>query len=255
MKNVEDVYKLSPLQREMLSRPPSPLEPRADHLHWSYRGGLDEAALEGALRELVRRHTSLRTAFFTQGLAEPMQVVRAQAEPALERHDLSGLPDTEQAARIEQYLETSRQHGLNLTTAPLARLALFRTAPDTGRLIFGHSPLVLDSASARVCVRELFLLYKAAREKTDAQLEPSHPFRKYISWLEQQDTREAETRFREALRGLQHSQLPERAGAGERSGAAAWLTQQLILPAAESENVQAFLRKNKLSLGTLLQAA
>lgn len=255
MKNVEDVYKLSPLQRELLARAPSSLEPRVEHLCWSFRGELDEGALEGALKELVRRHTALRTAFFTQGLAEPMQVVRAQVDPTLERQDLTTLPEAEQTARIEQHLATQRERGLNLIAAPLVGLTLFRTSAAMGTLVFGYSPLVLDRTSARICLKELFQLYKATREKSEAGLEPGQPFRKYVAWLEQQDPREAEVRFREALHGLQPSRLPERTGTDETPGTSAWLTQQLILSTAESETVQTFVRKNKVSLGTLAQAA
>ncbi len=83
MKNVQDVYRLSPVQRALLSRPSAP-ESLPAHLHWGFRRGLDEAALQSALRQLISRHTALRTAFFAQGMNEPVQVVREKVEPRLE---------------------------------------------------------------------------------------------------------------------------------------------------------------------------
>ncbi|WP_164019664.1 MupA/Atu3671 family FMN-dependent luciferase-like monooxygenase [Pyxidicoccus trucidator] len=243
MKNVEDVYRFTASQRELLSqRQPAP-EARVEHLHAPFRGALDEPVLEEALRELVRRHAALRTAFFMQGLAEPMQVVREKVAPALERVD---------ATDVASWLEADRRRGLNLTAAPLVRLSLLRTGPDTGVLVLGYHAAALDAGAARLCLHELLRLYKSLREKADAGLEKARPFREYLSWVDQQGTPEAEARWRELLRDAKPSLLPELPAAA--SDALPRVQQQLLSP-TETGNVQAFLRKHKLELGTLVQAA
>jgi natural product biosynthesis luciferase-like monooxygenase protein len=240
MKNVEDVYRFTASQREQLTQPRP--EASLEHLHAPYRGALDEPVLEEALRELVRRHTALRTAFFMQGLAEPMQVVREKVSPALERVD---------ATDVEAWLEADRQRGMNLTAAPLVRLSLLRTGPDGGVLVLGYHTAALDAGSARLCLEELLRLYKAGREKTDAGLEKGRPFREYLSWVEQQGSA-AEGRWRELLRGASPTRIP---AVPAPAGAPLPRVQQQLLSATETGNVQAFLRKHKLELGTLVQAA
>ena len=249
MKNVEDVYRFTASQRELLSqRQPSP-ESRIEHLHAAFRGAVDEASLEEALRELARRHTALRTAIFMQGLAEPMQVVREKVSPSLERVDAAAT-----AGGLDAWLDADRQRGMNLTAAPLVRLSLLRTAPDAGFLVLGYHAAVLDAGSARLCLEELLRLYKALREKGDAGLEKSRPFREYLSWTEQQPAPETEARWRELLRGARPTLLPELSATPDASAARPRVQQQL-LSSTETGNVQAFLRKHKLELGTLVQAA
>ncbi|MCY1081086.1 MupA/Atu3671 family FMN-dependent luciferase-like monooxygenase [Archangium lansingense] len=244
MKNVQDVYRLSPVQRELLSRPSAP-EARLAHLHWSFRQGLDETALQSALRQLLARHTTLRTAFFAQGMNEPVQVVREKVEPRLEE-------ETE-----------DRRRPLNPANAPLFRTTVLRTSPETGAVVLTYHPLILDEGSARVCLRELFLLYRAAREGSEPGLGKSRPQRDFMAWFEQQDAHEAEQRVRELLRGARRSGLPEAWYVARREdphpdplpeGEGVSLQRFFLSPAATA-HVQAFLRQHMLDLSTLLQAA
>jgi natural product biosynthesis luciferase-like monooxygenase protein len=256
MKNVEDAYKLSPPQRELLTWPQPALETRLEHLCWSFRGALDEGALEQALKELVRRHTVLRTAFFTQGLAEPMQVVREKVSVVLERVELPHVPEPERAEQLASWLEGERRRGMNLTAAPLVRLTLLRTAPEAGTLVLGYHPLVLDLKSAHLCLEELLRLFQALRETGGtAAPEKPRPYREYLAWLEQQGPGEVENPVRQALREARPTLLPESPATGAGEGTPMYRVQQFVLSPAASGAVQLFLRRNKLGLDTLVQSA
>lgn len=256
MKNVEDVYRLSPTQRELLSHRPASPETWPEHLLWSLRGPLDEPALEAALAALVRRHTALRVAIFSEKLQEPVQVVREKLEPRLVRQDLSGLPEEEHPARLEAYLAAERERGLSLAAAPLLRLTLLRTGPESGWLVLGYHPLILDPASAFLCLKDLLQLYKAAREGTEADLEKPPAYREYLAWLEQQDLGAAESWFRQSLRGARSQALRVRSTPAEVPvGHSPYLPHRLVLSPAATESVQGLMRQHKLSLATLLQAA
>ncbi|RKH57009.1 MupA/Atu3671 family FMN-dependent luciferase-like monooxygenase, partial [Corallococcus llansteffanensis] len=244
MKNVEDVYRLTPAQRELLT-PPSPgPEAPIEYLVAEARGPLDEALLEEALRELVRRHTALRTAFFLQGMPEPMQVVREKVSPSLEKADAP--------QGLEAWLEADRRRAMGLTAAPLLRLSLVRAPPAVTYLVFAWHSAALDAGAARLCVEELLRLYQAARGKTDAGLEKARPFREYLAWMEAQGSGDAEAWLRDVLKDPRPTLLPERSAQGASPVPG---LQQLLLPSVESGNVLAFLRKHKLGLGTLLQGA
>src|SRR4051812_35812340 len=64
----------------------------------SVTGDLDLGALEGSLRQIVRRHQGLRTIFLNQD-GIPLQVVSDEREFTLEVLDLRWLPDAEPAMR------------------------------------------------------------------------------------------------------------------------------------------------------------
>ncbi|MFP2925136.1 MupA/Atu3671 family FMN-dependent luciferase-like monooxygenase [Pyxidicoccus sp. 3LG] len=254
MKNVQDVYRLSPVQRELLSRLEAP-EARPSCLHWSFRQGLDEAALESALRQLMARHTTLRTGFFWQGMPEPKQVVREQVEPKLEHLDLSGLAEPDRADRFAAFLAQEQRRVMNPSAAPLFRVTVLRRTPEAGTVVLCWHPLILDDASALRCVQELLLLYRSARSGEESGLGGSRPFRDYISWLERKGVPDAGQRLRELLGGSRGSELPEAWRPTPGAGDERLVQQRFLLAPAATGQVQAFLRQHTLDLGTLLQAA
>ncbi|AKJ06585.1 natural product biosynthesis luciferase-like monooxygenase protein [Archangium gephyra] len=251
MKNVQDVYRLSPVQRELLSRA-SASEARPAQLHWSFRQGLDEAALTSALRQLLIRHTALRTAFFAQGMNEPVQVVREKVEPRLEQR----------TGPLAAFLEEDRRRDMNPANAPLLRVTVLRDAPDMGTVVLTYHPLVLDEDSAQVCLRELMVLYRAARDGSEPVLGKSRPHRDFMAWFEQQDAQESERRAREPLQGARCSRIPEAWRVTRREDPhpgplpeGEGMMQRFLLSPTATAHVQAFLRQHTLELSTLLQAA
>ena len=78
MKNVEDLYPLTPLQKGMLFH--TLLAPESavyvSQLTCTLPADLDPGRFRQAWETLVRRHGALRTAFLWEGLDEPLQAVR-----------------------------------------------------------------------------------------------------------------------------------------------------------------------------------
>ena len=78
MRNVEDIYPLSPVQQGMLFH--ALYDPKAgvylEQMTFTLHGDLNASAFQRAWQRIVERHPVLRTAFVWQGLEEPMQVVR-----------------------------------------------------------------------------------------------------------------------------------------------------------------------------------
>src|SRR3712207_686862 len=94
MKNVEDIYSLSPAQQEVLAKSLSAGRPGAhvEQIGWRMGGRLDAGAFENAWRLVSRRHPVLRTFFLWEDLEQPLQVVRQTAEWSPEQHDWAHLP-------------------------------------------------------------------------------------------------------------------------------------------------------------------
>jgi amino acid adenylation domain-containing protein len=257
MKNVEDIYRLSPTQEGMLFQ--SLYDPAADvffrQMVCDLRGALDPEAFEGAWRQALARHAVLRTAFVWEGLEKPVQVVRARVELPWQSHDWRGLAAEEQQARLESLLEADRAKGFNLSSAPLMRLALARLGEEEYRLVWSHHHLLLDGWSKSLLFGEVLTLYGAARgEQAPAPPRP-RPFRDYIAWLKAQDSARAEAFWRGALRGFR-APTPLGMDAGARPGDPKRDdAQQLRLSAEATAAIQGAARRHRLTLNTLLQGA
>jgi amino acid adenylation domain-containing protein len=150
--------------------------PRAYRL----RGPLDEAALQYALDELVRRHESLRTVFAFRG-GEPVQVITPAAPVAIAREDASGEADPGAAAA--RLVAAESLHRFDLAAGPLFRAGLARLADGEHLLLLNMHHVVGDGWSTSVLLRELGALYGARA----AGLEPPLPalamqYGDYAAW-------------------------------------------------------------------------
>src|SRR5688572_25949463 len=127
-KNVEDVYELSPIQQGLLFH--SVYAPDSgvyvQQTEWLLRGELNLKAFEQAWQQAVNRHSTLRTCFVWKDLDKPLQVVRQSVKLRIAIEDWSELSDSEQQARLLDFLAADRRRGFELSRAPLLRLALLR---------------------------------------------------------------------------------------------------------------------------------
>jgi len=133
------------------------------------RGRLDFAALEQALNELVRRQSILRTAF-AEVEGQPAQIISESCELPLRVLDLSAKREGE---REEQARLLARAHALepfDLSRAPLLRVTVLQMAEHEHELLITAHPLVADSWSRFVLLRDLVALYRAAASGIKAAL-------------------------------------------------------------------------------------
>src|SRR5689334_6893677 len=119
LENVEDVYRLSPMQQGLLFH--SLYTPNLDVYFQQFscrvRGEFDVAAFTRAWQRSVDRHAILRTAFFWDGLDEALQVVRQQVSLPCAQLDWRMLPADEQEDRLAAYLRADLKKGFDFTEA------------------------------------------------------------------------------------------------------------------------------------------
>jgi hypothetical protein len=118
-------------------------------------GEIDEAALEHALRGLIRRHEPLRTIYEPVGDGA-QAVVMASSTFELERVDLS---DGEEVAPLAADLSA---HRFELERGPLFRAILARRAERRRTLLVCLDHTCADGWSLQVLARDLAALYAAA---------------------------------------------------------------------------------------------
>jgi amino acid adenylation domain-containing protein/non-ribosomal peptide synthase protein (TIGR01720 family) len=202
-REIEDLYPLSPMQEGMLFH--SLYAPHSGfyltQLICTMPEQLDVAAFEHAWRQLLDNYSILRSAVLWQDLQRPLQCVRRRVTIPIEQLDWSRLSTEEQHTRLESFLESDRERGLDLSQAPLMRLTILKLAEATSQFIWSFHHVLLDGWGMPRVLKHLFAFYEASRRGEVLQVERPRPYKDFIGWLEQQDVSEAETFWRQQLKG------------------------------------------------------
>jgi amino acid adenylation domain-containing protein len=135
-------------------------------------GELSAGALERALRELLRRHESLRTTFDVVD-GEISQIVHPEREWSLEQVDLRGLPAADREAECRARCAREADRSFDLRNGPLVRPTLFVLGEREHVLLLMMHHIITDGWSMGILAQELGALYQAAftgREDSLAEL-------------------------------------------------------------------------------------
>jgi len=145
-------------------------------------GRLDEAALEQALREIVRRHEVLRTTFkFTNG--ELLQHIGDIEQWELRRVDLSGVEETEREEKAQCIVQEEGCTPFDLTAGPLFRARLVVLTGARHVLILNMHHAISDGTSLRIFARELAGLYGSySRGQASTLPELAIQYGDYAAW-------------------------------------------------------------------------
>ncbi len=256
MKNIEDLYPLSPLQKSLLVHVLAMPGSRAgfEQKHTTLQGALDVAAFERTWQRVVDRHPILRTGFLVDGMDEPLQAVWKQVKLHFEQSDWRSLSRDEQKRQLAELLAADEQRGFPLQRPPLMRILLIRLADDLYELVWSYHHLLLDAWCRSIVLREVFALYDAFRQGRDLTLPPCRPYRDYIAWLRRQDQAVAQSFWQRMLDGAEASPLRIGRPAGWDGGQEGQRNQTIALPPSADAGLAAFTRRHRLTLGTLIQA-
>ncbi|HKH46438.1 MAG TPA: amino acid adenylation domain-containing protein, partial [Thermoanaerobaculia bacterium] len=256
MKNVEDIYPLTPLQSGMLFH--SLMAPESgvyvNQVTCTLPADLDGRLFQQAWEKLVQRHAVLRTAFLWDGLEEPLQVVRKKVTLPWQDLDWRGVPAEEQKRRFEELRHRERHTPLSLSKAPLMRFSVIRFDRELG-FIWTFHHLLLDGWSLPLLVQELVSIYTALKEGRGLVLPPVRPFSDYITWLQRQEAAKVEPFWRGDLAGFTAPNslgLAPRAGAERASGHA---VHRIQLSREVTEELQALATRHRLTLQTVTLGA
>ncbi len=256
MKNVEDLYPLSPLQASLLQHhlaaPASGVG--FEQSTATLRGAIDADAFELAWCDLVARHPILRTAFLAEGVRQPLQLVRRSVELRVECRDWRRLSPQDQEMRLEELLAADRARGFDVRRAPLLRVALIRRGDDLHQFVWSYHHLLLDGWCRALVMEDLFALYDAAVRGTRVTLTPRRPFRDYIAWLKTRNDTAATEFWCRRLAGLAGATpLPADRSMTADRGERGWV--DAFLDAAEVKDLKRFATDRGVTIATLVQAA
>jgi len=193
----------------------------------------------------VQRHDVLRTGFLSMA-QPPMQWVARQVVLPFVEHDWRGRTDQAQATEA---LALEQQAAFDLAAPPLMRLATIRIDDKRHRFIWSCHHLLLDGWSMSRLFGEVLQAYDGV-----AVEEPACNYRDYIAWLAARPAKDGEAYWRGRLRQVDAPTLlgtalePPATGEGHGEVGAA-------LDVAGTQALQAFARRERVTLNTLVQGA
>ncbi|BBY22716.1 hypothetical protein MSTO_29210 [Mycobacterium stomatepiae] len=218
----------------------------AVQLDIALRGALDVGRLRDAVAVVVGRHPHL-VARFSQQFDQPVQVISADPVVGWRYVDLTACAadagDVE--VQIEQVCAAERGAVCDLEHQPASRVALICTAPDQYRFVLTNHHIVLDGWSLPILLQEIFASYYGQR------LAVATPYRRFVTWVAEQDLDRARAAWGEVLAGLQTPTLvgpSEPMVLGQRGIESCELTAEL------TEAIGVLARRCHTTVNTVLQA-
>ncbi|MEV0648299.1 amino acid adenylation domain-containing protein [Phytomonospora sp. NPDC050363] len=196
-----DIADLTPLQEGMLFHGLEDPESGAYIVQQVFFAGdesgpFDLGAVATALRTSTADHAVLRTAFPSQDLARPRQVVLPNREPGFAVVDLSGVGEAEARAAIERLLAEDVARGFDLARDPLLRVTAIRTTEDERqvlRLVWTYHHIVLDGWSLSTLFGDFLGHYRAAVGGTSpAERTETPSYAAYVRHLADRDSDETD---------------------------------------------------------------
>jgi amino acid adenylation domain-containing protein len=255
VRDIEDIYELSPLQQGMLLHS---LHGDADtylaQRSYDIEGPLDADALLEAWQQALSAHTALRTSFHWDGLDKPVQVVHRNVSVPMRRHDWCDVDDEGQRARFDRLLAEDRAAGFDPAQPPLLRLHLIRLGDGRHGFIWTHHMLLLDGWSVPIVTNDVLRRYVSLTAGGSPPATAA-PFRDYIAWLQRQDL--------DAAKRFWTGALSDHAGAGQLGGLlpadldhTGPVDERVVsLPASVADGLRDVAARHQVTLSTLLQAA
>jgi amino acid adenylation domain-containing protein len=246
---VEDIYPLSPMQQGMLFHG---LEDAGSGLYVNQLsveiGGLDAAKLRSAWQSVSDRHAVLRTGMLWEGLpGAAQQVVHRRVAVPFVEEDWRGRPAD--AAGLQAAAAAERAKGFDLAQPPLQRVRLIRLVGDRHQLIWTRHHILTDGWSSARLIAEIIATYHG----TPRRGSPAR-YRDYIAWLQGQDRVTAEGFWRGQMQALDGPTLLAGSLAESADGEGHALCHSRF-DDAETARLQAFARRERITLNTLIQGA
>ncbi|ANN17190.1 non-ribosomal peptide synthetase [Amycolatopsis orientalis] len=256
--DVEDIYPLTPLQAGMVFHSLVDADSTAYFDQFRLRlSGVAEPVLFGqAWQQLVDRTPILRSHVVWEGVDKPLQVVRRHVAVPVRQLDWRGLSEEDRQNALTELLADDLAAGMDLTAAPLMRLAIARLTDDEVQCVWTSHHVLLDGWSTAQIFGEVCERYAALVGGRRPEVPSRRPFRDYLGWLAEQDGQEAERYWQHVLAGVEApTPLPYDRPPVEAHRAESGETVLLELSPEESRRLHAMAKRTALTVNTVVQGA
>ncbi|MCP4663418.1 MAG: non-ribosomal peptide synthetase, partial [bacterium] len=146
------------------------------------QGGIEIAALDASMKEVMRRHQTLRSRFEPRQ-GRPVVVLTPADRFHLPLVELRALAPAERKAEAQRWLTRESRRPFDLARGPLLRALLLRLREDEHACLVTFHHIIIDGWSVGVLIHELTVLYHAFSQGLPSPLtEPPVQYADYAHW-------------------------------------------------------------------------
>nr|WP_030410856.1 non-ribosomal peptide synthetase [Streptomyces sp. NRRL S-1448] len=256
-RDVADIHPLTPLQAGMLFHQlVDDAGAYFDQMAVRIAGIADPYAFAAAWQRVADHTPALRSSVHWHGLPHPVQVVHRHAVLPVTHHDWRALTPGERDRALEKLLAEERATGVDLTRAPLSRIAVAALPDDEIVLVWSSHHLMLDGWSTGQIFTDVCAQYAAAARGATVRPPARRPFRDFLQWLADQDEEQAERHWADALAGCTaRTPLPYDRRPTEAHRARATDSVAVELTPEVSDRLRTMAKRHGLTVNTVVQGA
>ena len=157
MKDIEDIYPLTPMQEAMLLHCVGNPESTAlvTQIVFRLNRNIDLDLLQRCWDQVISRHSSLRTGFHWKSDKGPVQFVRKQSKLAVRFLELKPCESIDDEGQFKEILVSDMAETIDLTATPLMRVTCVSLSTGDTRMIWTSHHLILDRWCIPVLMEEL----------------------------------------------------------------------------------------------------
>jgi amino acid adenylation domain-containing protein/non-ribosomal peptide synthase protein (TIGR01720 family) len=252
---IEGALPLSAMQEAVLTANVMAYKTGADVELYTFllEGDLDIEFFNKTWEIIFQRHAILRTSFHWKRLPQPVQLVRRNVELPLVIEDWSDAAPAQSQGRLEEFIRQEKHRGFREHTAPLTRLALFKTGAAEYRFVWSYQALLLDGWSRDIVLEEILRIYQSLAAGIEPSLPPTAEYADYIHWLVSQSQDGAGEFWRRELAGFRRSNSMNSLEIADKKEGFAAAETEIRLSKGEGATVRRMLGTYDLTLNTLIQ--
>ena len=217
-KKIEDIYKLTPLQKGMMYHQLRDNDGSYFIQHvFRCKNGVEVDRLRQSLSLLAQKHEILRTKFVYENVKEPVQVIIKDRVPELKCINVSSVDDKK--IKIQQIKEKDMSRGFDLFNDSLMRVILISGLENDMMMIFSIHHIIVDGWSLSIIFNDLNCYYKMLEHKSmqqisqeiqlDKKINGKSSFGDYVRVLQKTDMNEGTRYFTELLESYDNNSYIE----------------------------------------------
>lgn len=143
---------------------------------------LNASTIERTLKEIVRRHETLRTTFVRQD-GGPVQLIWPQLSANLQVEDLTALPPEERQTEMERIINTDSRIAFDLSRGPLFKATLIQLDAASNLLLFTAHHVIIDGWSTKLLIDEIKAIGTAYANGQESPLPKlAYQYRDHVRW-------------------------------------------------------------------------
>ncbi|MEK5408521.1 amino acid adenylation domain-containing protein [Paenibacillus sp. FSL W8-0439] len=182
--NVEDIYRLTPLQEGMLFHYLTDVEHEQyfEQLSLNISGTIKTDVFQRAWNIVAENNEILRTVFRWTKLEKPLQIVLKKVELPIKIIDLSMLDMDDQCRELDGQKFAERQQKIDISTAPF-KITLCKLSDDKYEMIISNHHIIYDGWSNGIILNEFFENYNDLYSGKQPEKKTKTKFKDFVKYI------------------------------------------------------------------------